>query len=416
MPHRLKKAFARIESYEKEMVDVLGECIRRPAIGPLNGGEGETEKAKYLEGVVKDFGFDEIKRIDVPDDSVPSGHRPNIIAKIKGQKDRTLWIISHMDVVPAGDLDKWETDPFEPVVKAGRIYGRGSEDNGQDLVGSIFAARALVEEGLEPQYNVACMLSADEETGSFFGIKHILEKNPKLFSKKDLIIVPDGPSPEGDMIEIAEKSILWLKVTTKGKQCHGSTPEKGINAHKAAAKYVTLVDQELYTTFFKKEELYSPPVSTFEVTKKLQNVGSVNIIPGEDVIFFDNRILPEYKVDDVIKVYKEVAQKVEIEKGVRFGFEVAQRDDAAPPTLETDDISRLTKRCVKMIYSNEPYFGGIGGGTYAAMFRRAGIPAVVWAKGDELAHQPNEYSIIKNLVGDSKVLAAMALTDVASLK
>jgi succinyl-diaminopimelate desuccinylase len=417
MPHRLKKIFARIESYEKEMVKVLCECVRKKALGPLNGGHGEAEKADYLQDAIKDFGFDSIRRIDVPDDSVPSGHRPNIVATMKGRSDRrTLWLIGHMDVVPAGDLNLWQTDPFEPVVKDGRVYGRGSEDNGQDMVASLFAARALRAEGMEPEYNVACMMAADEETGSEFGIKHIMKDRPDMFGKGDLVMVPDAPTPEGERIEVAEKSILWLKVTTIGMQCHGSTPEKGINAHKAAAKYITDVDKVLYSRFQKKDELFSPPVSTFEVTKKVDNVPSVNIIPGEDVVYFDNRVLPAYPVDDVMSVYEEVARNVEAEKGVRFKFEIAQQDDAAPPTKKTDDISKLTAKCVRMVYENQPYFGGIGGGTYAAMFRRSGIPAVVWGKGDEIAHQPNEYCVICNMVGDAKVFSAMAMTNCDDLK
>ena len=218
------------------------------------------------------------------------------------------------------------------------------------------------------------------------------------------------------MIEVAEKSILWLKVTTIGEQCHGSTPEKGINAHKSAAKYITLVDEALYFKFNKKDEIFIPPVSTFEVTKKENNVPSVNIIPGEDIIYFDNRVLPCYKVDEVLSIFKDIAVRVESETGVRFKFDTVQREEAAPPTKPRDDVSKLTEKCVKIVYSNTPYFGGIGGGTYAATFRKMGIPAVVWGKGDEVAHQPNEYCYIANMVGDAKVFAAMALTDLESLK
>lgn len=414
MPH-LKKVFMRLEEYKDEMVEVLMECVRRKAIGPLNGGEGEAKKADFLEGKLKEFGIKDVTRIDVPDDSVPGGHRPNLVARIKGKTDQTLWFVSHMDVVPEGDLGLWDTEPFDPVIKDGKIYGRGTEDNGQDMVASMFALRALLDADEEPHCDLACLLSADEETGSEKGVKHIIKEQPDLFKKKDLIIVPDAPSPTGEMIEIAEKSILWLRVKTVGQQCHGSTPEKGINAHKAAAKYITDVDEELYSKFSKKEELFSPPVSTFEVTRKLENVGSVNIIPGDDVVYFDNRILPLYKIDDVIATYKEVAQRIESEKGVRFEFEIAQMDQAAPPTSPEDDIAKLTARSVKRVYNNTPYFGGIGGGTYAAMFRRAGIPAVVWGRGDEIAHQPNEYCYIENLVGDSKVFVAMALTDVKTI-
>jgi succinyl-diaminopimelate desuccinylase len=416
MQKEFTQVSARLDALKDEMVEALKGCIRHNAVGPDNGGPGETAKANLIEGMLRKWGVKDIERIEVPDKRVQSGSRPNLIARLKGKGKRTLWIITHMDVVPAGDLGAWKSDPFDPIVKDGKVIGRGSEDNGQDLVASLFAFKALMDEGVTPQQDLALMFSADEETGSVHGIKQVFAKRPDLFNKNDLVIVPDAPTPDGDMIEVAEKSILWLKVTTLGEQCHGSTPEKGINAHKSAAKYITMVDEALYFKFSKKDDIFIPPVSTFEVTKKENNVPSVNIIPGEDVVYFDNRVLPAYKVDDVLAVYKEMATRVETETGVRFKFEEVQREEAAPPTRPEDEVSRLTETCVKLVYGNKPFFGGIGGGTYAATFRKMGIPAVVWGKGDEVAHQPNEYCHIANLVGDSKVFAAMAMMDLAELE
>jgi len=404
-----EKLFREVEALEGEMVECLKNCIKIKAIGPKNGGEGEAEKAKYLEDLIKDFGFDEISRIDVPDGSVPAGYRPNIIAKIKGTEEKTLWVISHMDVVPEGDVSKWDTPPFEPVVKDGRIYGRGAEDNGQDLVASIFAAKAIKKAGLTPRYTYAVMLSADEETGSEKGVKYILEHHRDLFKEGDLIMVPDAPSPDGNLIEVSEKSILWLKVKIVGKQCHGSMPQSGVNAHKAGAKFITAMDEAIYSKFDMRDELFTPPISTFEPTKKEANVPNINTIPGEDIIYFDNRILPDVDVDAVLDLYKEVAAKIEAETSAKFEFTPVMLDRAAPPTPPDSEIVRLTERWVKAVYNNNPKPGGIGGGTYAAMFRRQGFHAVVWARGDELAHGYNEYSKIENLVGDAKVFAGMAV-------
>jgi succinyl-diaminopimelate desuccinylase len=222
-------------------------------------------------------------------------------------------------------------------------------------------------------------------------------------------MVPDAPTPDGDMIEVSEKSILWMKAVIEGVQCHGSTPGKGINAHKAGAKFITAVADSIYQKFDRRDNLFSPPISTFEVTKKEANVPNINVIPGQDVIYFDNRILPGYDVDKVMNFYKEHAKKVEAETGAKIKFETVMLDKAAPPTSPDSEVVKLTEECVKLVYKNKPFPGGIGGGTYAAMFRRAGFDAVVWCKGDELAHQYNEYCIIDNLVGDAKVFAAMAM-------
>ena len=79
---------------------------------------------------------------------------------------------------------------------------------------------------------------ADEETGSAYGLEHILETAPQFFGADDLYVVPDAGSPTGELIEIAEKSQLWLEVRTIGTQCHASTPQKGRNAFLAASDMI----------------------------------------------------------------------------------------------------------------------------------------------------------------------------------
>ena len=101
-------------------------------------------------------------------------------------------------------------------------------------------------------------------------------------------MVPDSGNPEGSLIEIAEKSILWLGFKTTGKQCHGSKPQLGINAFSAASYLVTKLTK-LHKIFDAVDPLFDPPVSTFEPTKKEANVGNINTIPGEDVFYMDCR-------------------------------------------------------------------------------------------------------------------------------
>ena len=145
-----------------------------------------------------------------------------------------------------------------------------------------------------PSYDIGVALVADEETGSRKGIDYVL-KQTDAFRKQDLIIVPDAGNETGTLIEVAEKSILWLKIKTLGKQAHGSTPEKGINSFKAAAYLITELDK-LHGIFNAKDGLFDPPISTFEPTKKEANVPNINTIPGEDVFYVDSRILPGYDV------------------------------------------------------------------------------------------------------------------------
>ncbi len=118
--------------------------------------------------------------------------RPNLLALFNGKDpSRTFWILSHIDVVPPGELKLWSHDPFKPLVQDGFISGRGVEDNGQAVVASIFAARA-VKETAEFGLNVGLALVSDEETGSLYGLDYVLKQRPDLFKPGDLILVPDA--------------------------------------------------------------------------------------------------------------------------------------------------------------------------------------------------------------------------------
>lgn len=154
------------------------------------------------------------------------------------------------------------TEPFKPVVKDGKVYGRGSEDNGQSLVASLYAVRAMMNLGIRPKRTVILAFVSDEETGSHYGVEWLIKNHPELFRKDDLVLVPDGGNEDGTFIEVAEKSILWFKLKVRGKQVHASMPDKGLNAHRVALDLAYHLDKLLHEKYNKKDELFEPPEST----------------------------------------------------------------------------------------------------------------------------------------------------------
>jgi succinyl-diaminopimelate desuccinylase len=398
----------RIDSFRDEMIDLQIELCALPAISPSSGGEGEAAKAEVLLRYLDTNGFENITVIKAPDLDSDAGYRPNILAYYRGKKSKkTIWILSHLDVVPPGELSLWKGNPFKAWVEAGKIFGRGVEDNQQDMVASLFAIRALQAEGLKPNYDVGIALVADEETGNDKGIHYVL-KHSNPFRKQDLIIVPDAGNSEGTMIEIAEKSILWLKFNTYGKQAHGSTPERGINSFRAASFLVAELSK-LYQIFDHKDLIFDPPISTFEPTKKESNVPNINTIPGDDVFYMDNRILPYYNLEDVEKQIKIAMDRIKRDFHVRIVMGQEQRAPAAPPTSPEAPVVQALKRGVKKVYQKEATPIGIGGGTLASPLRWSNFEAACWSKNEETAHQPNEYCVIDNMVGDTKVFAHIFL-------
>ncbi|WP_428898139.1 succinyl-diaminopimelate desuccinylase [Parelusimicrobium proximum] len=401
----MKSILKKIDGYKNYVIELQTGMISHEAIAPESGGSGELKKAKFLESELKKLKFDEIKRIDAKDKKADGGVRPNIIAKYYGKdKSKTLWMMAHMDTVPVGDIKMWKTDPFKAVVKGDKIYGRGSEDNNQGAVSAFLAVRAVMESGQRPPINVALLLVSDEELGSEYGIDFLVKKHRNIFGKQDMVLAPDAGDAKGEQVEVAEKNLLWLKITTTGKEAHGSRPNSGINAGKAAAYLITALDQALYKKFAKKDKMFEPNISTFEPTKKESNVLNINNIPGTDVFYMDCRVLPLYKSADVLKEVNRVAKEIEKKTKAKIKVE-ALRNEGSIPTDPKHQLVTTYIKGLKEICKNKPRPVGIGGGTVAAYLRNIGIPVVVSSTLLDTLHAPNEYSSIKNTITDAKVMA-----------
>ncbi|PTN38052.1 M20 family metallo-hydrolase [Desulfonatronum sp. SC1] len=387
------------------LIELQRDLVAIPALGPLNGGQGEREKAEYLLLLLRSMGIRQIEEIPAPDDAVPSGFRPNLAAVIPGRDaSRTFWVISHTDIVPPGDAELWTSPPYELRVDGDLIYGRGVEDNHQGLVASLLVAEAVLAGSEPPPINFGMLFVADEETASAKGLDYVLTHRRDLFAPQDLILIPDFGTADGEMVEVAEKSLLWLKFSVFGKQCHASTPQKGVNSLVAASDLILRL-RSLYARFDHQDPLFFPPTSTFEATKKEANVPNVNTIPGLDVFYVDCRVLVQYDLDEIQAAVDETCAGVAADHGVRVEWEIVQEVRSAPATSPDSPIVQRMLAAVRAVHGTNPRPMGIGGGTVASFLRRQGIPCVVWSTLLGTAHQPNEHSSIRNTLADAQVMA-----------
>ena len=337
-----EKIFEFVDNSAALAVDLQTELCKRPAISPESGGEGELDKCEFLADWLKAQGIDQLERYDAPDSRAKGGIRPSLVATIPGatpdnasspegvpspEAASRLWIMSHLDVVPPGEASLWKSDPWTLVVAEGgerpdgtplgkRVIGRGVEDNQQGLTSSVIAALAFVKQGLKPSRTVKLLFAADEENGSDYGIGWIMENNPGLFRKEDMVVIPDGGDSDGSSIEVAEKNLVWARFTTSGLQSHGSRPDQGVNAHLAGADLALRLHYGLSEKFSARDPLFEPDYSTFQPTKKEANVPNINTIPGEDVFCYDMRILPRYPASEVLQEVDRIKAEVEAKYGV----------------------------------------------------------------------------------------------------
>jgi succinyl-diaminopimelate desuccinylase len=386
---------------DRFIIDIAKRLIPIQAISPESGGNGESLRADEICAILDEMGYHDYKRYDVQDDH--DVKRSSVVLKV-GNKAKTLWLISHIDTVPDGDRALWSHEPFKVTVDGDRMYGRGTSDDGQAVFLSFLLLKHLKAADLE--YNLGLAFAADEEMGSKYGIQHLIDQN--IFPKDDLLMVPDAGAKDGMDIEIAEKSILWIKFKVIGKQYHASMPAEAINANREGMKFMLELDEFLHKNYGKENPLFSPSYSTFEPTKREKNVDNINTIPGTEIMYLDCRILPEYDIDHVIDNIDRIIKDFEKRSPAKITYSFAQREQAPVPTSEDAEVVQKLKNAIAATRNGTPRIVGIGGGTCAAFFRKRGIPAVVWSTTiDEVAHQADEYCLISNIKKDRETLEVL---------
>jgi len=391
-----------VEGLKDEAIRIEELLTSIPAMAPESDGDGEEKKAIALEKYLISLGFPKPEYFYAPDERVSSKRRPNMLFTIQGKQKTSLWIISHLDVVPPGE--GWDASPWKVRQEGDKIIGRGVEDDQQGLTSSVLAALPFIKLGITPEYTIKLLFVADEEVGSKYGVCYLLNEH-SLFQNGDLILVPDGGDPKGETIEVAEKTTIWFKFTTHGLQTHASMPDSGNNAFVAGSDLVLRL-HNFQTVFNKKDPLFAPDYSTFQPTKKEANVPNVNTIPGEDVFYMDARILPLYNPEDIVEAVKKECREVEEKYGVKIDIEY---DDIeySPQTPKDAKVVRELGEALTKIRGITPKIIGIGGGTVAAPLRVKGFEVAMWSSLDDMAHQANEYALLSNIINDAVIMAAL---------
>lgn len=316
--------------------------------------------------------------------------RPNIIASLgKKNSPRSLLMPGHMDVVPAGD--GWDSDPYEVFEKDGRLYGRGTSDNKGQLAAIIIAGQILKELGLDQQLDGELLIGAlsDEEAhdadGIDYGIGYLVDND---LIKPSMALIPDIGENMA-FIDVAEKGRLVIKVIAIGKQAHGASPERGINAIYMMSKLLTRLEN-LRFTYVEHPLLGAPTMNLGEI----QGGAAPNIVPGKCHIFLDIRSVPGMTKEQMLQ---ELQHEIDQIDGGKFEMETIS---AAPAhAVDPDnDIVKAIQAESESVLGIIPQIFGIGGGTYAKKLVLNGVTAVGWGPGDDSTfHVANEYIDVQQL-------------------
>ena len=385
MPRDLDAA---IDARRDDMVDLLAELI---AARTENPPDLEQPAAQIVERRFRDAGI----RYDTYEKELG---RTNVIGHI-GSGAPALLVACHLDVVPAGE--GWDSDPFCARIEGDRLYGRGAADNKGQMAACLVMAECLkpYESGLHGELQLAGV--ADEERGSALGLAYLVNE---CGLAADCAIIPDVLH-NMNMIDVAEKGVLFLKITSFGKQAHGSRPETGINA---VWNMVDLLNR--------LRERPLPVVEHRLLSPATLNLGTIaggqapNIVPGKCEVMLDIRFPMGQSRDDVLALIQGAIDDTQrAVPSARFTLEV--ETEHAPSEVAHDvPIVPIIQRHAEAVTGRGPKIEGMSGATVTKQLIEKGIPAVGFAPGDiDEPHTANESVSIQELVDFAKVMARICL-------
>lgn len=356
-----------------------------------------------------------------------------------GSGEKLVGVLGHLDVVPPGDLSKWENDPFKPVIKDGKYYGRGAQDDKGPTLAAMYALKTLLDSGFELNYRVRFIFGTDEEN-LWRDMPKYVEKEemptvgftpdskfPLIYSEKGLLqckliaknesgmIFKGGDAfnsvPSNMIVDKNEDLIKVLeelnyeykekdnKIEIVGKSVHAQVAETGINAINRYMHALTKLGKETKAGKFITENLigynFAEPIFGLvkdEHSGELKfNVGKIEFTEENEILGIDMRIPVTYDKDKIVEDLTKKAKE--------YGFKYTQHDylKSIYVPLDSELITTLMSAYQEITGDMESQPVASGGATYARAMNNCVAFGCVLPGSPKTEHQPNEYIILDDI-------------------
>jgi succinyl-diaminopimelate desuccinylase len=413
---------AEVEARRDDLVALTQELIRIPTVNPP--GEAYREICEYLEQRLKRSGYAvELLRAEGARGDSDRYPRWNVVARREGRAPgETVHFNSHHDVVEVGS--GWTTDPFGGEVRDGKVYGRGACDMKGGLATSIVAAEAF--SAVVPDYRGAIEISgtADEESGGYGGVAWLAEQGYFTPERVQHVIIPEPLNK--DRICLGHRGVWWAEIETHGRIAHGSMPFLGDSAVRHMGAVLSEMEASLFPALASRTT--AMPVVPPQARQSTLNINSIHggqpepepeytgfpapVVPHSARIVIDRRYLIEETPEAVRQEMIDLLERV---KAGRKDFRYEVRDLwTIPPTMTERSAPVVTavSKAIGEVLGLMPEYV-VSPGTYDQKhIDRIGRMHNCIAYGPgilDLAHQPDEYVGIDDMVDSAKVMALTLL-------
>jgi succinyl-diaminopimelate desuccinylase len=402
-----------VDAIAQEMVAFLQGLTQIPTVNPP--GQEYRAGAEYIGNKLKEFAYD--VQFVIPEERwehTPQHPRINVIGHMAGSTARPLLHFNgHFDVVPLGK--GWTLDPFAALVRDGKLYGRGTADQKAGIAASIYAVEAIRRSGVKLAGTVEQSGTVDEESGGFAGVACLAERRLIHADRTDFVIITEPSNV--DRICIGHRGVYWFKVIQHGRIGHGSMPYLGVNAADHLGDLIAEVNHKLKPQLAgrKTDMPVEPPGSRYASI----NINSVFggqpeegtqtpcVIDRAGAIF-DRRFLAEERFEEV---KGEIHALLERLREGNSSFKYSIEDLMVVHPTQTDPATQLigtVSASIEAVLGRKPALMASPGTYDQKHVKRIGHVEQCIAYGPgilDLAHQPDEYVVIEDLITAAKVMA-----------
>ena len=411
------RVLSAVDAAADEIVDFTSALVRVPTLNPP--GEAYEDCARLMGDTLARCGFDvEYFAAEGRPEHTRAHPRVNVVGLRRGRSERpAVHVNGHLDVVPAGA--GWTVDPFGGLVRDGRIYGRGACDMKAGIAAAVYAAEAIRRAGIDLMGTVEVSGTVDEESGGFAGVAWLAERRRLTADRIDHVIIPEPLNV--DRICLGHRGVYWFEVETKGRIGHGSMPFLGVSAIEHMSLILDRIRRELVPALAARTTAIPVvPDAARHATININAIMGGQPIDGVQTpcvadrcrAVFDRRFLLEEGFDLTKAEIQALLERIARETP---GLDYELRDLMVVHPVATPDDSPLVR---SLDWSVEQVLGRqathvASPGTYdhKHVDRIGGIRnCVAYGPGIlDLAHQPDEWCGVDDLVNATKVLALSIL-------
>ncbi|NMP16634.1 succinyl-diaminopimelate desuccinylase [Thalassotalea sp. Y01] len=290
-------------SNKSEVIELTEELVSRPSITPVDEGCQELMKQRLAA-----LGFN--------NETMVFEDTTNLWSR-RGDSDPVFCFAGHTDVVPVGNLDKWHTDPFTPVIKDGWLYGRGAADMKGSLAAMIVATERFVKDYPYHNGSIAFLITSDEEGPFINGTTRVIDTLEARNEKIDWCIVgePSSTNKCGDIVKNGRRGSITADVQVHGIQGHVAYPHLVKNPiHMVAPALAELAQYQ-----WDEGNDYFPPTS-LQISNLNSGTGATNVVPGELHTIFNLRYSTEINDQIIVDKVVDILDSHELDYDVHWTF------------------------------------------------------------------------------------------------